>query len=146
MKLSRLFVCHLAVFLITVTNLAAPFLKLDETRMSDSYGRISWKDEKPRLKALAYELRNKSDLNDVIYFYFYGDRNSCLSQVRKRIEKAKNYLVSEQKIPNERIVLKEGGYRENLTVDVYIQPRDFKITPLPNLISNKVQTRCKNEK
>ncbi len=66
--------------------------------------------------------------------------------MRKRVEKAKNYLVSEQEIPKERIVLKEGGYRENLTVDVYIHPRDFKITPSPNLTPNEVQTRCKNEK
>ena len=132
MKFGRVIICHLAIILISAASVVAltPFLNFDEIRMYDSYGKLSWEDEKLRLGALANELKD-TDSKDVLYLYFYGGKRSCLGEARKRATKAKNYLISKRAILNERIVLKEGGYREALTMEFYILPTNFTMSASP---------------
>ena len=147
MKFDRTLICYLAIILISTAKAAVstPFLNFDEIRMYDSYGKLSWKDERLRLAALANELKN-TDSKDVVYLYFYGDKRSCLTEARKRATRAKNYLINEQEVLNERIVLKDGGYREALTIEFYIQPPNFTMSASPTLTANEAPKKCGNQK
>jgi hypothetical protein len=146
MKLGKNLICHLAIILISNISIVAsvPFLNSDEIRMFDSYGKLSWKDERLRLGTVASELNN-NDSKDVVYLYFYGGKQTCLSETWKRATRAKNYLINKQGILNERIVLKEGGYREALMIEIYIQPPNFTMPASPTLMASEAPKKCGNQ-
>lgn len=141
MKFSRVFISSLAIVLISISCHADTFVNFDEIRKIDSYGKLSWKEEKERLSALAFEFQ-KGDSKDFIYLYFYGGEHTCLHKVRKRVLKAKNYLIKKHAIPSERIILVEGGYHKELTIDVFIQPQSFELAPTPTLGTNEQIKKC----
>jgi hypothetical protein len=64
----------------------------------------------------------------VIYFLIYPGQNSCKNEARLRAERAKNYLVKRHKIPQTDIVWKSGGFRPDLSVEIWLLPKD---KPLP---------------
>jgi hypothetical protein len=146
MKLGKNLICHLAIILISNISIVAsvPFLNSDEIRMFDSYGKLSWKDERLRLGTVASELNN-NDSKDVVYLYFYGGKQTCLSETRKRATRAKNYLINKRGILNERIVLKDGGYREALMIEIYIQPPNFTMPASPTLMASEAPKKCGNQ-
>ncbi|HVG28554.1 MAG TPA: hypothetical protein VM864_02435 [Pyrinomonadaceae bacterium] len=80
----------------------------------DSYGRISWEDEKARLDNFAVELRH--DPNLVGYIVVYSGRRSCFGEAKRRALRAKEYLVRTRDIPESRIRWMDGGYQEELRV------------------------------
>jgi hypothetical protein len=61
-------------------------------------------------------------------------------------QELKNYLINEQEVLNERIVLKDGGYREALTIEFYIQPPNFTMSASPTLTANEAPKKCGNQK
>jgi hypothetical protein len=93
----------------------------------DEYGDIRFDDEKARLDNLAIELRNDPGAKG--HIVGYGGRRARVGEARRRIERAKNYLVGSRKIAPERIVTMDGGYRENLTVELWVLPAEA--GPLP---------------
>lgn len=87
------------------------------------YGDLSFENEKKQLDNLAtYLLAGGPD--SVAYILAYGGKNSCLwEEGNLRAERAKNYLVETYRLDGERVIASDGGYRKNLTVDLFLSSR-----------------------
>jgi hypothetical protein len=83
------------------------------SRLFDQYGNISFTKEKSRLDMFANQLKEMPGAQG--YLIAYNDS-------RKRAERAKQYLVDKHNVEAERIVVVEGGKREDLTIELYIVP------------------------
>ena len=90
------------------------------------HGNVRWSDERGVLDHLADSFRKSS--NQVIYFLIYPGQNSCKDEARRRALRAKQYLVQRHKIPEADIVWKSGGFRPDLSVEIWLLPKD---RPLP---------------
>ena len=89
----------------------------------DEYGNIKYEDEKARLDNFGIEVQNWPEA--VGYIVGYGGRRSRRGEASRRIERAKRYLVTVRGIPAARLVTIDGGYREELTVELRIRPKAF---------------------
>ena len=87
---------------------------------------VKWRDESAVLDQLADSFRRSS--NQVIYFLIYPGQNSCKDEARLRALRAKQYLVQYHKIPQVDIVWKNGGFRTDLSVEIWLLPKG---KPLP---------------
>ncbi|MBX5479194.1 MAG: hypothetical protein IRZ19_08955 [Pyrinomonas methylaliphatogenes] len=87
----------------------------------DEYGNIAFNDEKARLDNFAIQLQNQPGAQG--YIIAYGGRRGRVGEALRRAERAKNYLVSTRGIEAGRIVTVDGGYRETLTVELWIVPQ-----------------------
>jgi hypothetical protein len=87
----------------------------------DEYGNLRWGDERARLDNYAIELLN--DPGVVGYVFGYGGRRARRGEAARRIERAKNYLTAARAIPAGRVVTIDGGYREELTVELWVSPK-----------------------
>lgn len=90
------------------------------------HGNVRWRDERAVLDHLADSFRRSN--NQVIYFLIYPGLNSCKDEARLRALRAKQYLVQHHKIPQDDIVWKSGGFRTDLSVEIWLLPKD---KPLP---------------
>ena len=90
------------------------------------HGNIRWSDERAVLDHLADSFRRSR--NQVIYFLIYPGQTSCENEARLRALRAKKYLVLHHKIPQPDIVWKEGSFRPDLSVEIWLLPKD---KPLP---------------
>jgi hypothetical protein len=89
----------------------------------DEYGNILLADEKARLNNLALELEHHPNL--VGWLVVYAGRRACIGEARARAIRAKNHLVNRRGIEAQRIIWIDGGYREELTVEVWAYPRSL---------------------
>jgi hypothetical protein len=90
-------------------------------RKFDEYGDIRFNDEKARLDNFAIQLQNEPGSTGVIVAY--GARTGPAGQAQARADRAKDYLVNTRGIDAGRIVTIDGGCKENLTVELWIQPQ-----------------------
>ena len=90
------------------------------------HGDVRWSDERGVLDHLADSFRQSN--NQVIYFLIYPGLDSCKDEARLRAARAKKYLVQRHKIPQADIVWKAGGVRTDLSVEIWLLPKD---KPLP---------------
>ena len=93
------------------------------------FGGVTWPDERAVLDHLADSFRRLN--NQVIYFLIYPGQNSCKDEARLRAVRAKNYLVKRHKIPQTDIVWKSGGFRPDLSVEIWLLPKG-KALPEPS--------------
>ena len=112
-------------------------------RKVDEYGNIRFNDEKARLDNFAIELQNDPTAQG--YLICYGGRRGRAGEAQRRCDRAKDYLVTTRQIDASRIVTVDGGYKEELSVELWIvpsgatpptatptvQPSDVKTTPAP---------------
>jgi hypothetical protein len=90
-------------------------------RKFDEYGNIRWGDEKGRLDNFAVELQNEPTAQG--YILCYGGKVGREGEARLRCHRAVAYVVSRQRgIEASRIVTVDGGYREDLTVELWVVP------------------------
>ena len=89
-------------------------------RKVDEYGNIRFNDEKARLDNFAIELQN--DPTSQGYLICYGGRRGRAGEGQARCDRAKNYLVTTRGIDASRVVTVDGGYREDLTVELWVVP------------------------
>ncbi len=127
MNLVRPILCCCCLILTLTQNLSAESWRIsayvDSVRKFDEYGNIPFRDEKARLDNLAfYMLRDEP--NFIAYIVAYGGRRSCRNEAQLRANRAKNYLVSRRGISAERVIIIDGGYREELTVELFVFPRE----------------------
>ena len=111
----------------------------------DSYGNVSWENEKAHLDNFAIAL--KQDPTLIGYIIVYAGKSTCVGEAKGRARRAKEYLVKSLGIPDHRIKGIDGGYREKLTVILQPVPADApEITPTPTLKSTDVHIRknCKS--
>jgi hypothetical protein len=89
-------------------------------REIDEYGDLQYDDEKARLDNLAIELQNNPQASATIIVY--GGRRSPVGTAQRRGERARTYLVNERGIDAGRITVVDGGFREDLTTELWVVP------------------------
>ena len=89
-------------------------------RLFDQYGNIAFNDEKARLDNYAIQLQNEPGAQG--YIIAYGGRRGRAGEAQARADRAKDYMVNTRGIDPGRIVTVDGGYREDLTVELWIVP------------------------
>ena len=103
----------------------------------DVYGDIPFKEEKTRLDVLASQLQAKPDTRG--YIIVYAGRRARVSEAQSRAERAKAYLV-ESGIDPLRLYAIDGGYRRELTVEIWFGSRGAPApTPAPTLRRSDVR-------
>lgn len=89
-------------------------------RKLDEYGNIRWSDEKARLDNFVIELRNDPTAQG--YLICYGGRVGHRGEAQRRCQRAMNYVSKQRGIEAARIVTADGGYREDLTIELWVLP------------------------
>ncbi len=116
----------------------------DIARKFDEYTDLPFSDEKARLDNWGIQL--KMEQPDMIGWYLiFAGSKSCPGEARRRAIRAKNYLVKKRGIPADRVIWVDEGYREELTVELWIWPRRYgkrEPTNSPTVNKNEVQN-CK---
>lgn len=104
----------------------------------DEYGDISFSDEKARLDTFAIQLQSQDDARG--YIMVYAGQKALVAEALTRGERAKTYLTHVRRLPPDKIVAIDGGYRESFTVQLFIAPNDTAAPiPMPTLDANQVQ-------
>ncbi|MGB8507046.1 MAG: hypothetical protein WCD76_01445, partial [Pyrinomonadaceae bacterium] len=96
------------------------FPQIVSARKIDEYGNVKFNDEKARLDNYAIELQNDPTAQG--YVIAYGGRRGRTGEAQARADRAKDYLVNTRGIDASRIVTLDGGYREDLTVELWLVP------------------------
>ncbi|MFN2455201.1 MAG: hypothetical protein ABR577_13365 [Pyrinomonadaceae bacterium] len=105
----------------------------------DEYGNVNFNDEKARLDNYAIQLQN--DPNTQGYIIAYGGRRGRTGEAQARADRAKNYLVNTRGIDPGRIMTVDGGFREDLAVELWLVPQGATPpTASPTLQPGDVQT------
>ena len=86
----------------------------------DSYGVISRKMEMERVEAFATALKNNPGAQG--YILSYDGQRDVAGAARSAGERAQAYLVKERGIEADRIVTVEGGFKEKLTIELWVVP------------------------
>lgn len=85
----------------------------------DEYGNIPFSDEKERLNNFAIQLQAEPKTQG--YIIAYGGRRARVGEAKARADRARDYLVSTRGVESGRLVMVDGGYREELTVELFIR-------------------------
>jgi len=89
-------------------------------RPLDSYGNIKFEDEQARLDNYAIELQNDPTAEG--HLVCYGGRKGRAGEAERRCVRAKKYLVERRGIEASRLLVVDGGFREELTVEPWLIP------------------------
>jgi hypothetical protein len=111
-------------------------------RLFDVYGDIEEEDEMARLDNVSIQLQKEPGV--VAHFIVYGGRRSCAGEAQARARRAKDYLVNARGESFDRVIWRDGGYREEVAVEVYLFPRGA-AEPLiaPTILPSKVKIKKK---
>ncbi len=102
------------------------FALVDECRKTDEFGDMPCEDEQARLDNYGGQLYDAPQSQGYIIFYegkYWEGRNPRHGEAFAEATKFKSYLVKYRNIKSDRIILINGGYRENFTVELYTCPR-----------------------
>jgi len=99
---------------------AAEEKKIIVAREFDECNNCTFDDQKARLDNLAVELQN--DQSATGYIIAYGGRTSPIGQVERLMARARDYLMKQRGIDGSRLVVVNGGFRENDSVELWIVP------------------------
>ena len=107
------------------------------------YGNIREADERAVLDPVAKQLLKSSD--QILYVLVYAGEVACVNEARRRLLRIKNYLVKKYAIAGDRIILKDGGFRADVSTQLWLLPRTSPLPdPMPMLDRpNKLLRRCK---
>jgi len=111
-----------------VAVIAAIEKKMIVAREFDECNNCTFDDQKARLDNLAVELQNDPSTRG--YILAYGGRMSPVGQVNKLMSRARDYLVTQRGIDASRLVVVNGGFREEDSVELWIVPSGA-AAPLP---------------
>jgi hypothetical protein len=103
----------------------------------DEYGDISFEHEQARLDNYAVSLSNDPTMTG--YFVCYGGRKGRRGEAAARCKRAKSYLVNHRDFDPDRIVLVDGGFREDLTVVLWMMPPGMKPPLNPTVAPGEVR-------
>ena len=107
------------------------------------YGNIRASDERAVLDHLAKQLRMAP--GEIVYVLIYAGQEACVDEARLRTIRIKNYLVKKHAIASDRIVLKDGGFRADLSTVLWLLPRTSRLPEASPMLdrANKLLGRCK---
>jgi hypothetical protein len=146
-KVVQIAITGACIVLVCVTGFAKtddPSFLVDQ--WFDSYGDLSWEDEKAHLDNFAIAMQQDPHL--IGYLVIYAGRRTCVNEAKNRGTRAKKYLVEARGIQASRIRWINGGYREELTVFLQpVPPGAPKLTVSPTLKRSEVKIirNCKQE-
>jgi hypothetical protein len=104
--------------LVSETAIVAPICILPIAL--DEFRKLSKNDEKARLYIIVLELQQKGESNALIILYHTPkDNRKTLS---KRVERIKNFLVKDNKVPEDRVSIVFGGEEPEERTKIYIVP------------------------
>ena len=98
-------------------------------QLFDKYGDLSITDEKARLDRLGVYLEDHGS-RAVVFVVGYAGLESCFWEAELRLTRAKKYLIEKHQIPAERIMIIDGGYRKNLSMELFTSS-DLSCGPVP---------------
>jgi hypothetical protein len=101
------------------------------------YGDISFEHEQALLDIYAVALMNDPTMKG--YVVCYGGRKGRRGEATARCERAKSYLVNRRGFDPDRIVLVDGGFREDLMVELWMMPPGMKPPLNPTVAPGEVQ-------
>jgi hypothetical protein len=107
-----------------------------------SYGGISSKEEKAKLRGFAAELKKDGYLlkNAQGHIISYGGKRTYPGEALKRAERVKRYLVEKERLEAGRLLIIDGGYRDSWTIELYIVPPGAgDPTPSPTVNPSEVE-------
>jgi hypothetical protein len=92
----------------------------------DTFGDIPFEDAKARLDNFVIELQTlrAEDPKWRGYIVVYAGRRAHVGEAQFRAECAKNYLVKVRGMDADSLVAADGGFREELLVELYLSPKD----------------------
>lgn len=106
--------CFIVASLVGFARTNHPWLMAMSEQWFDSYGNISWQDEKAHLDNFAIALQQ--DQNLIGYIIVYAGRRACVGEAKDRARRAEKYLVEIRGVQENRIKWIDGGFREEVTV------------------------------
>ena len=107
-------------------------------RKVDSYGGISFKDEKARLDAFAAEL--KKEPHSQGYIMVYAGKRARRGEAHARGQRARAYLLGNWVMHEKQVVAIDGGHRESRATELFIVPPGGSPPPSePTVDPNEVQ-------
>jgi len=133
---------YLATFIIVGCANGAAFAP---TQKFDEFGDLKCEDEMARLDNLAIQLQQEPNAKAVLIYY--GGRTFRGKLPRRgesvaRAARLKPYLVNRRGIQSNRIVVINGGYREEWIVEVWVVPPGASMpSPFPMVAAKQVRFR-----
>jgi len=113
------------IFLISLHLLFAPsttpISAIDEPTKFDEWHDLVFSDEKARLDNISIAWKDQS--RNIIYLVIYAGKSACVGEAKARGIRAKNYLVK-RNVPASHIVYLDGGWKNEVTTEVWIWPPD----------------------
>ena len=103
-----------------VSMVAAEEKKIIVAREFDECNNCTFDDQKARLDNLAVELQNDQSASG--YIIAYGGRTSPIGQVERLMARSRDYLIQQRGIDASRLVIVNGGFREDDSVELWIVP------------------------
>jgi len=100
----------------------------EPARRLDEFGNVTCEDELARLDNFTNELL--SDVNARGHLIVYGGRRGRRNEAKARAARMKFYLVRNRGLDARRITTVDGGYREELTTELWVVRRG-ESAPLP---------------
>jgi hypothetical protein len=114
--------------------------KMIVAREFDECNNCTFDDQKARLDNLAVELQN--DPSTRAHIIAYGGRMSPLGQVEKLMSRARDYLVTQRGIDASRLVVVNGGFREEDSVELWLVPSGAPAPrPTPTVQAGEIKAR-----
>jgi len=109
-------------------------------RLLDQYSDFGSDEERAHLDNLAALLKEQPDV--LGYVVVYGGRYGCRGEAQAHALRVKSYLARAGGAGAERVVTVDGGYRQKLTVELYLVPRGAPApTPSPSVAASEVRER-----
>jgi hypothetical protein len=103
----------------------------------DQYGNIRWDDEQARLDNLAIQLQLFE--NTVGYIIAYAGRKATVAEAQIRANRARDYLIKVREVDPQRLKAIDGGYKDSLTVYLYVIPVGVEPPIMPDVDPGQVQ-------
>ena len=124
----------------SVISLAQEQSKSTSSEKFDEFGNISCEDELARLDNFAYHLRSASNLQG--HVIVYGGRRGRRNEAKARAARMKYYLVRIRGLDPKRVITSDGGFREELSGELWIvRPGEPAPESTPTLSRKDVKIR-----
>ena len=127
MKLILTTILYLCICPSVFSQVVEP-LKITPPDKYDEWGDIQFSDETAHLNKIANQLKEWK--LSIVYLVIYAGQTACKGEAIARGTRAKTYLL-EKGVDPWRVEWIDGGWKKELSVDVWIWPPEFKRTVLP---------------
>lgn len=140
MKSTILTICIALSLVVFPENNVAVCIAQEQARKLDEFGNVTCEDELARLDNFTNELL--SDVNAQGHLIVYGGRRGRRNEAKARAARMKFYLVRNRGLDAKRITTLDGGYREELTTELWVMRRG-ETAPLPTPSVNPRDVKLK---